>query len=508
MIRSFSSESFAKDLRRRDDVPSGTSSGSPAAPLEISAPTMLSIDKIDIGEWNPRTTRNEAWEDLKASIRAKGIEQTITLTQRPGSDRFILKAGGKTRIQILLELLEETGDDRYSKVPVVIKPWQGEIDFVVGTANENTKRGALSFYDQAMQEKHLRETITQEDPDFENASLRQRQDRYETIGYGKISRQYLTAFSFILDVLAPHIPSDTLSQFKMNQFRSLQSSYRFLLDQIREAAAVDDDTDEFTRLFIDNIKTQSDNYQNPAFTFDSSAFEVLVAQRWEINRTPEKNSPSQNTAVERSDDASQPASDTSTARTGKAPAQTPAAPPSDPAAPRANSQSILPANHTLEEARLACTSIASELAIEAGLIGGAFSINDNLGLGFALEPIEYPFEDNQSLPLATRLLVYVELYALSHTTLELEIAEGHLSPEYVAREIPARVTPLHFFVTGALSDANDNGTVPCHSARLKLLSSSAVLSGVSAEEIKVLGKIEDLTAAAQRYLQIRLNQSV
>jgi len=55
----------------------------------------IDIFEIDHYDRNPRRVRNEKYDEIKESIRAKGLENPLIVTQRPDSERFMLKAGGK-----------------------------------------------------------------------------------------------------------------------------------------------------------------------------------------------------------------------------------------------------------------------------------------------------------------------------------------------------------------------------------------------------------------------------
>lgn len=109
----------------------------------------LSLDDIQRYERNPRWTRNPDYNDIKASIRERGLDQPLVVTLRPGDRHHTLKKGGGTRYQILRELWEETGEKRFYELEVVVEPYKDELDLFIGHGIENLKRGQMSFIEAA-----------------------------------------------------------------------------------------------------------------------------------------------------------------------------------------------------------------------------------------------------------------------------------------------------------------------------------------------------------------------
>ncbi|MDT3536826.1 DNA topoisomerase [Cronobacter malonaticus] len=76
----------------------------------------VSLEQIQPFSLNPRVTRNPGYDVLKASIRARGLDNPPVLTRRPGDEKYMLASGGNTRLAILNELWQETQDERYHRV--------------------------------------------------------------------------------------------------------------------------------------------------------------------------------------------------------------------------------------------------------------------------------------------------------------------------------------------------------------------------------------------------------
>ena len=110
---------------------------------------MQDVGCIKPYERNPRRSENPEYDRIKDSIRSNGLDQPLVITQRPGTADYIVHAGGNTRLLILKELYEETGDARFSRVPCLFRPWNCESDVLLAHLRENDLRGSLTFIDKA-----------------------------------------------------------------------------------------------------------------------------------------------------------------------------------------------------------------------------------------------------------------------------------------------------------------------------------------------------------------------
>ena len=73
----------------------------------------MEVTRINFYERNPRRSENPEYDRIKASILVSGMDQPLLITMRPGDDDYVVQAGGNTRLQILQELYESTGDERF-----------------------------------------------------------------------------------------------------------------------------------------------------------------------------------------------------------------------------------------------------------------------------------------------------------------------------------------------------------------------------------------------------------
>lgn len=128
-------------------------------------PMMVTLDELRPYELDPRKTRNPLYEEIKESIRERGLDAPPAITRRPGSDHYVIRNGGNTRLAVLRELWSETRDERFFRISCLFRPWpeRGEIVALTGHLVENELHGGLSFIERALGVEKLRELYEQED---------------------------------------------------------------------------------------------------------------------------------------------------------------------------------------------------------------------------------------------------------------------------------------------------------------------------------------------------------
>lgn len=143
------SSQLGEKLLLRGRTPNAESS---VATLPVNEmPMVLTLKQLRPNPDNPRTSRNPKYDDIKASIRARGLDSVPKVTKDPQSpeDVYIFSDGGNTRYSILTELYAETGDERFRRIQCIVKPWPGRLQCVIGHLAENDVRGELSFIEKA-----------------------------------------------------------------------------------------------------------------------------------------------------------------------------------------------------------------------------------------------------------------------------------------------------------------------------------------------------------------------
>lgn len=165
---------------------------------------LLQIGQIQPYEHNPRHGQNPEYDRIKDSIRSHGLDQPLVITQRPGATNYIVHSGGNTRLCVLKELYEETGDSPFSQVQCLFKPWGCESDVLLAHLRENDIRGSLTFIDKARAVFEARQLI-EEELGVDEISPKDLVINLRSNGYS-ISRSAISHMTYAVQVLLPLIP--------------------------------------------------------------------------------------------------------------------------------------------------------------------------------------------------------------------------------------------------------------------------------------------------------------
>jgi ParB family protein of integrating conjugative element (PFGI_1 class) len=172
----------------------------------VDTPMVLTLDETLPWDTNPRTTRNPKFDELKESIRQRGLDTPPPVTRRPGEDKFRIRNGGNTRLAILNELYRETGDERFFRFHSLFRPWdavRGEIISLTGHLAENDLQGQLLFIERAIGVEKARTLY--EDEAGEPVSLRELSRRLKADGY-PVSPSHLSRMQDTIRYLLPAVP--------------------------------------------------------------------------------------------------------------------------------------------------------------------------------------------------------------------------------------------------------------------------------------------------------------
>lgn len=115
-------------------------------------PMVVTLEQLRPYDHDPRVTRNPRYDDIKASIRERGLDAPPPITRRPADAHYIIRNGGNTRLAVLRELWSETKEERFFRIACLFRPWsaRGEIIALTGHLAENELRGNLSFIERAL----------------------------------------------------------------------------------------------------------------------------------------------------------------------------------------------------------------------------------------------------------------------------------------------------------------------------------------------------------------------
>ncbi|RSH68253.1 ParB family protein [Stutzerimonas stutzeri] len=188
----------------------GFSRSGPAAQVlsdpVTDTPMVVTLDDLRPYELDPRLTRNALYDEIKASIRERGLDAPPPITRRPGAEHFIIRNGGNTRLAILRELWSETKDDRFFRIACLFRPWpeRGEIVALTGHLAENELHGSLTFIERALGVEKARELYELESGKPLSQSELAR--RLSADGY-PIQQSHISRMQDTVHYLLPSIPN-------------------------------------------------------------------------------------------------------------------------------------------------------------------------------------------------------------------------------------------------------------------------------------------------------------
>jgi ParB family protein of integrating conjugative element (PFGI_1 class) len=237
----------------------------------------VEITRIKAYDRNPRRSDNPEYDRIKASIHADGMDQPLVITCRPGETDYVVHAGGNTRLRILQELYEETGDEAFYRVHCLYRTWNHESDVLLAHLRENDLRGGLSFIDKAQAVLDAKQLLEAE---MGIDSLSQR--RLETIlrdrGYS-LSHGLISQMGYAVHTLLPVIPRALQSGLGRPQVERIRALDRAARGIWKKRNLGDNET------FDAVLATLCGRYDGPEWDLEQlrSAIETEIAEEAEVN---------------------------------------------------------------------------------------------------------------------------------------------------------------------------------------------------------------------------------
>lgn len=225
-------------------------------------PMVLTLDQVLPWHDNPRTTRNPKYDELKESIRHRGLDTPPPVTRRPGEDKYRIRNGGNTRLEILNELYKETGDERYFLFNCLFRPWdkqRGEIIALTGHLAENDLKGDLKFIERAVGIQKAKAWYEEEKG--EPVGIRELSRKLTDDGY-PVSPSHISRMLDAVEILLPAIPVMLYSGLGKPQIEKLLS--------LRKSAS-----SCWTRLYAGEGIDFEMMFQDTLAIFDSSPDEFI-----------------------------------------------------------------------------------------------------------------------------------------------------------------------------------------------------------------------------------------
>ncbi len=231
----------------------------PAVPTRIR----ITLDQLIPYSRNPRQSDNPLYDEIKESIRNRGLDHAPNVTRRNPADSYMIRDGGNTRLKILKELWEETGDQRFYILDCMFHPWQSDLHSLIGHMVENEMKGGTLFIERAIAAHDIRQELTQNSG--EEISIRELSRQITALGW-TVNQSNLGQMLYAYEHLFPFIPKAFWSGIGIDRVKKI----RKLLENSRK--------------FWESVATPEesifDAIWQPAFTaLDGDSFDVDNAEQ-------------------------------------------------------------------------------------------------------------------------------------------------------------------------------------------------------------------------------------
>jgi ParB family protein of integrating conjugative element (PFGI_1 class) len=240
-------------------------SGPSAAVLSdpiADTPMVVTLDQLRPYDHDPRKKRNSAYEDIKASIRERGLDAAPAITRRPGEDHYIIRNGGNTRLAILRELWAETHDERFFRISCLFRPWpsRGEVVMLTGHLAENELRGGLTFIERALGVEKAREFYELES----GTSLSQSElaRRLAVDGF-PVQQSHISRMNDAVRYLLPAIPTvlyGGLGRHQVERLSVMRKACMLAWERYAKGRALVQNFGEFFQEVLSQFDTQVDEF--------------------------------------------------------------------------------------------------------------------------------------------------------------------------------------------------------------------------------------------------------
>lgn len=225
-------------------------------------PMVVTLDQLRPYDHDPRKKRNPAYEDIKASIRERGLDAAPAITRRPGEDLYIIRNGGNTRLAILRELWSETKDERFFSISCLFRPWpsRGEVVMLTGHLAENELRGGLTFIERALGVEKAREFYEQESGTALSQSELAR--RLAADGF-PVQQSHISRMNDAVRYLLPVIPTvlyGGLGRHQVERLSVMRKACMLAWERYAKGRTLVQDFDDFFQEVLSQFDTQADEF--------------------------------------------------------------------------------------------------------------------------------------------------------------------------------------------------------------------------------------------------------
>jgi len=136
-----------------------------------SSKELLSCYDIELFHANQHQLRNPKYNDLLASIEAKGVQTPIQVTFYPQSQKLGLSLGEQTRLVTNRELYERTQDSRFLYPPILKETVLSDFGVCINHVLENQQRSNSPFLETSKAIVTIKDLLIQEPVDTNRETL-------------------------------------------------------------------------------------------------------------------------------------------------------------------------------------------------------------------------------------------------------------------------------------------------------------------------------------------------
>lgn len=231
------------------------------------------VSEIDFFEDNPRHIHDpEIYHQIKESIRATGVQQPVHITKRPDAERYVLAHGGNTRLKIVKELYEETGDARFAQIPCIYVEYLSESHILFAHVVENELRADMYFWDKACMYAKGKEVLEQEHG--ETLGLRMLEGKLAEKGI-KVSFPKLGTYLFAYEKLSAL--NELCLYLSLPKTLDLRKQYNNLKKISQDS---DIDSEALFEMFWDEALSQWARDQTDVTDLDVPALQQFIHERF------------------------------------------------------------------------------------------------------------------------------------------------------------------------------------------------------------------------------------
>ena len=137
------------------------SATSKLASILSSEQGQISCFEIEVFYLNQRRSKNPMHDEIKESIRSKGIQDPLHIVFHPVQKKWVLSQGGQTRLLICRELYDETKADSFLYPPVSKQKFTSDLDLCISHLVENNLRGDNTFLETANAVLNIRNLLAE-----------------------------------------------------------------------------------------------------------------------------------------------------------------------------------------------------------------------------------------------------------------------------------------------------------------------------------------------------------